>query len=67
MEEKTAGRSNAEWLDATYDKLLVKMKAECARIGTQIPYTTGGEKPGRNHPRGLLDQRVLAGDAVADV
>lgn len=41
MEEKTVGRSNAEWLDATYDKLLVKMKAECARIGTQIPYTTG--------------------------
>jgi unsaturated chondroitin disaccharide hydrolase len=41
MEEKTAGRSNAEWLDAIYDKLLVKMKAECARIGTQIPYTTG--------------------------
>ncbi len=47
MEEKTAGRSNQEWLDETYDKLLVKMKAECARVGTNIPYTTG--KDGKYH------------------
>lgn len=47
MEEKTARCSNQEWLDAAYDKLLVKMKAECERIGTDIPYTTG--KDGRYH------------------
>lgn len=47
MEEKTAGRSNQEWLDETYDKLLVKMKAECARVGTNIPYTTG--RDGKYH------------------
>ena len=41
MEEKIAARSNEEWLNATYDKLLVKMKAECTRVGTNIPYTTG--------------------------
>lgn len=41
MEERLAGRSNQEWLDEVYDKLLVKMKAECGRIGTMIPYTTG--------------------------
>ncbi len=40
MEEKITGRSNQEWLDATYNKLLVKMKAQCARIGANIPYTT---------------------------
>ena len=47
MEEKTAGRSNQEWLDETYQKLLVKMKAECARVGTNIPYTTG--RDGKYH------------------
>lgn len=47
MEEKIAKCSNQEWLDATYDKLLVKMKAECTRVGTKIPYTTG--KDGKYH------------------
>ena len=41
MEEKKAARSDQEWLDQVYDKLLAKMKAECARVGTKIPYTTG--------------------------
>ena len=40
MEDKISGCSNQEWLDATYEKLLVKMKAECTRVGTNIPYTT---------------------------
>ena len=31
---------NQAWLEQTYDKLVVKMKAECARIGTMIPYST---------------------------
>ena len=30
--------SNQEWLDRTYEKLLAKMKAECARVGTTIPF-----------------------------
>ena len=34
-------RTNQEWLDEVYDKLLVKMKAECERVGSDIPYTTG--------------------------
>ena len=41
MEERKAASSNHEWLDQVYDKLLVKMKAECERVGTDIPYTTG--------------------------
>lgn len=28
-----------EWLEEVYRKLLVKMKAECERIGTKIPYS----------------------------
>ena len=32
--------TNQEWLDGVYDKLLVKMKAQCQRVGTNIPYTT---------------------------
>jgi len=47
MEEKATGCSNQEWLDQVYDKLLVKMKAQCERIGTMIPYTTG--KDGKYH------------------
>ena len=47
MEEKTVRCSNQEWLDAAYDKLLAKMKAQCARVGTNIPYTTGND--GRYH------------------
>ena len=31
--------SDKEWLDGVYEKLLVKMKAECERIGTKIPYS----------------------------
>ena len=27
------------WLNSTYDKLLVKMKRECERVGTMIPYS----------------------------
>lgn len=38
MEEKL---TNQAWLDSVYDKLLVKMKAECARVGTDIPYSPG--------------------------
>ena len=40
MEERTGKGSNHEWLDEVYEKLLVKMKAECSRVGTIIPYTT---------------------------
>lgn len=28
------------WLDATYEKLAIKMKAQCERINTMIPYST---------------------------
>ena len=38
MEESRMAQSNQEWLDSVYDKLLVKMKAECQRVGTDIPY-----------------------------
>lgn len=38
MEENRMAQSNQEWLDSVYDKLLVKMKAECQRVGTDIPY-----------------------------
>ena len=41
------GRSNQEWLDSVYDKLLVKMRAQCQRVGTDIPYTPG--KDGKYH------------------
>lgn len=40
MQENQTKLSNQEWLEKTYQKLLTKMKAECARIGTMIPYTT---------------------------
>lgn len=46
MEKKNAGCSNQEWLDGVYEKLLVKMKAECARVGTMIPYSP---RDGRYH------------------
>lgn len=32
--------ASQEWLDKTYEKLVAKMRAECERIGTMIPYTT---------------------------
>lgn len=41
MGEGAAERSNREWLEGVYDKLLIKMKAECARVGTDIPYSPG--------------------------
>ena len=41
MDRETMERSNEEWLNGVYEKLLVKMKAECQRVGTDIPYTTG--------------------------
>lgn len=41
------GCTNQAWLDSVYDKLLVKMKAECERVGTNIPYTLG--KDGKYH------------------
>ena len=47
MGDKMINCSNQEWLDSAYDKLLVKMKAECGRIGTKIPYTT--DKDGTYH------------------
>ncbi len=40
MDERQPNLTNQEWLDGVYDKLLVKMKAECERVGTKIPYTT---------------------------
>lgn len=40
MEERAVVSSNQEWLDCVYQKLMVKMQAECKRIGTMIPYTT---------------------------
>lgn len=41
MDREMEGRSNQEWLDGVYDRLLAKMKEECRRVGTNIPYTTG--------------------------
>lgn len=41
MEQNIKECSNQEWLDGVYEKLLAKMKAECERIGTMIPYSTG--------------------------
>lgn len=38
MEKITAGYSNEQWLDDVYDRLLVKMEAECARVGITIPF-----------------------------
>ena len=46
MGETTNRCSNQEWLDEVYEKILVKMKAECARVGTMIPYSP---KEGRYH------------------
>ena len=30
------GCTNQAWLDSVYDKLLVKMKAECERVGLSL-------------------------------
>lgn len=40
MQNTNISKQDSEWLEQTYQKLLVKMKEECARIGTMIPYTT---------------------------
>ena len=47
MNKELSARSNQEWLDDVYHKLLLKMKAECARVGTKIPYST--DKDGTYH------------------
>ncbi len=31
--------ADLEWLDGVYEKLLIKMEKECARVGANIPYT----------------------------
>lgn len=41
MEQRVLKGTDQEWLDQTYEKLLAKMKAECARVGTDIPYIPG--------------------------
>ncbi|ANU44791.1 glycosyl hydrolase family 88 [Enterocloster clostridioformis] len=41
MEQRVLKSTDQEWLDQTYEKLLAKMKAECARVGTNIPYIPG--------------------------
>lgn len=46
MQENVTNYSNQEWLEETYRKLLVKMRAECDRVGTMIPYSP---KEGRYH------------------
>ena len=38
MEQNLTRSSNEEWLDSVYDKILVKMKAECDRVGAMIPF-----------------------------
>ncbi len=55
MEENMKGRTNQEWLDGVYDKLLVKMSAECARLGTMIPFAPRNGKyfDVENTPLGL--------------
>jgi unsaturated chondroitin disaccharide hydrolase len=40
MQNEYSNPSDQEWIEQTYQKLLIKMKAECARIGTMIPYST---------------------------
>ena len=45
MGKTEPGNADREWLEGIYQKLLVKMKAECGRVGTKIPYSP---KDGRN-------------------
>ena len=42
MEQAMDKLSNQAWLDSVYDKLLVKMKAECERVGSTIPFVARG-------------------------
>ena len=37
MGKTELGNADREWLEGIYQKLLVKMKAECGRVGTKIP------------------------------
>lgn len=39
MGKTELGNADKEWLEGVYQKLLVKMKAECERVGTKIPYS----------------------------
>jgi len=39
MGKTELGNADREWLEGGYQKLLVKMKAECERVGTKIPYS----------------------------
>ncbi len=39
MGKTEPGNADREWLEGIYQKLLVKMKAECGRVGTKIPYS----------------------------
>ncbi len=39
MGKTELGNADREWLEGVYQKLLVKMKAECGRVGTKIPYS----------------------------
>ena len=39
MGKTELGNADREWLEGIYQKLLVKMKAECGRVGTKIPYS----------------------------
>lgn len=39
MGKTELGNADREWLEGVYQKLLVKMKAECERVGTKIPYS----------------------------
>ena len=48
------------WLNSTYDKLLVKMKQECARVGTMIPYSP---RDGKYHD---LDFGITGSEAVKE-
>ena len=39
MGKTEPGNADREWLEGIYQKLLVKMKAECGRVGTKITYS----------------------------
>lgn len=38
MQREYVNAADLEWVDGVYEKLLVKMRAECERVGTKIPY-----------------------------
>lgn len=39
MGQMELNEKDREWLEDVYGKMLVKMKAECERVGTKIPYS----------------------------